>query len=38
MAKKANQVYQDAVEKGFGDLDYTGILAYIKEIARSKQA
>lgn len=35
MAKKANQVYQDAVEKGFGDLDYTGILAYIKEMARS---
>ncbi|HEY8110948.1 MAG TPA: NAD(P)-dependent oxidoreductase [Candidatus Nitrosotenuis sp.] len=38
MAKKANQVYQDAVEKGFGDLDYTGILAYIKEIARSNRA
>lgn len=37
MAKKANQVYQDAVEKGFGDLDYTGILAYIKEMARSHQ-
>ncbi len=37
MAKKANQVYQDAVEKGFGDLDYTGILAYIKEIARSNR-
>ncbi|TBR06792.1 MAG: NAD(P)-dependent oxidoreductase [Candidatus Nitrosotenuis sp.] len=38
MAKKANQVYQDAVEKGFGDLDYTGILAYIKEIADSNRA
>ena len=38
MAKKANQVYQDAVEKGFGDLDYTGILAYIKEIANSGRA
>lgn len=38
MAKKANQVYQDAVERGFGDLDYTGILAHIKEIANSKQA
>jgi 3-hydroxyisobutyrate dehydrogenase len=37
MAKKANQVYQDAVEMGFGDLDYTGILAYIKEIARSSR-
>lgn len=37
MAKKANQVYQDAVERGFGDLDYTGILAYIKEIARSNR-
>lgn len=38
MAKMANQVYQDAVEKGFGDLDYTGILAYIKEIANSNRA
>jgi 3-hydroxyisobutyrate dehydrogenase len=38
MAKKANQVYQDAVERGFGDLDYTGILAYIKEIADSNRA
>lgn len=38
MAKKANQVYQDAVERGFGDLDYTGILAYIKEIAESNRA
>ncbi len=38
MAKKANQVYQDAVEKGFGDLDYTGILSYIKEIAKSNLA
>ena len=38
MAKKANQVYQDAVEKGFGDLDYTGILAYIKEISGSNRA
>jgi 3-hydroxyisobutyrate dehydrogenase len=37
MAKKANQVYQDAVDEGFGDLDYTGILAYIKEIARSNR-
>ncbi|TBR26157.1 MAG: NAD(P)-dependent oxidoreductase [Candidatus Nitrosotenuis sp.] len=37
MAKKANQVYQDAVERGFGDLDYTGILAYIKEIAGSNR-
>jgi 3-hydroxyisobutyrate dehydrogenase len=38
MAKKANQIFQDAVENGFGDLDYTGILAYIKEIARSNRA
>jgi 3-hydroxyisobutyrate dehydrogenase len=38
MAKKANQVYQDAVEKGFGDLDYTGILSYIKEISGSNRA
>ena len=33
MAKLANQVYQDAVKAGFGEIDYTGILAYLKKIS-----
>jgi 3-hydroxyisobutyrate dehydrogenase len=33
MAAKANQVYQDAEDRGFGDLDYTAILEYL---AKSK--
>lgn len=33
MAKLASRVYQDAVEAGFGEIDYTGILAYIKKIS-----
>jgi len=33
MATKANQVYEDAESKGFGDLDYTAILEYL---AKSK--
>jgi 3-hydroxyisobutyrate dehydrogenase len=32
MIKKAEEVYKDAVNKGFGDIDYTGILAYIEKI------
>lgn len=31
MTKKANEVYRKAVEGGFGDLDYTGILSYLKK-------
>jgi 3-hydroxyisobutyrate dehydrogenase len=33
MATKANQVYEDAQNQGFGDLDYTAILEYL---AKSK--
>ena len=33
MAKLASKVYQDAVEVGFGEIDYTGILAYLKKIS-----
>ena len=33
MAKLASKVYQDAVEAGFGEIDYTGILAYLKKIS-----
>ncbi|HSB83085.1 MAG TPA: NAD(P)-dependent oxidoreductase [Nitrosarchaeum sp.] len=35
MIKKAEEVYTDAVKQGFGDMDYTGILAYIKKINNS---
>jgi 3-hydroxyisobutyrate dehydrogenase len=31
MAKKANEVYQMAEDAGFGGIDYTGIVAYLKE-------
>lgn len=30
MSSLAEQIYQKAVEEGFGDLDYTGILKYLK--------
>lgn len=33
---KANEIYQKAVDNGFGDLDYTGILAYIKKLSKQK--
>lgn len=32
MTKKAEEVFTDAVKQGFGEIDYTGILAYIKKI------
>lgn len=32
MIKKAEAIYKDAVKKGFGNIDYTGILAYIEKI------
>ena len=31
IAERANEIYSDAVEAGFGEIDYTGILAYIKK-------
>ena len=36
MIKKAEEVFRDALARGFGDIDYTGILAYIKKINQSK--
>ncbi|MEM2160999.1 MAG: NAD-binding protein, partial [Candidatus Nitrosotenuis sp.] len=36
MATKANQVYQDAEESGFGQMDYTAILDYLASHAKSK--
>jgi 3-hydroxyisobutyrate dehydrogenase len=32
MMERAKEVYENAAKAGFGDLDYTGILAYIKKI------
>ena len=32
MVKKAEQVYEKAVKEGFGEIDYTGIIEYIKKI------
>ena len=36
MIKKAEEVFTDAVKQGFGEIDYTGILAYIKKINDSQ--
>ncbi len=33
MSLMAEEIYQKAVNDGFGDLDYTGILAYLKKIS-----
>ena len=32
MLEKAKQVYDDAVNQGFGEIDYTGIIAYMRKI------
>ena len=32
MIKKAEEIYEDAVKEGFGEIDYTGIINYIKKI------
>ena len=32
MIKKAEEIYQNATRQGFGEIDYTGILAYLKKI------
>ena len=33
MSKMASKVYQNAMDAGFSDIDYTGILAYLKKIS-----
>ncbi len=35
MSTRAEEIYQKAIENGFGDLDYTGILAYLKQDTKS---
>jgi len=32
MTKKAEEIYENAVKEGYGNLDYTGILAYLKKL------
>ncbi len=34
MTTKANEIYKKAVEEGLGELDYTGILAYLKKATK----
>jgi 3-hydroxyisobutyrate dehydrogenase len=36
MIKKAEEVYENAVKEGFGKMDYTGIIEYIKKINELK--
>ena len=35
MIKKAEEVYENAIKDGFGKMDYTGIIEYIKKINES---
>ena len=32
MTERADEVYQNAIEAGFSDIDYNGVLAYLKKI------
>ena len=36
ITERANKIYDDALAAGFGELDYTGVLAYIEKISRTK--
>ena len=33
IAERANEIYRDALDAGLGEIDYTGILAYIKKLS-----
>ena len=33
IAERAQEIYNDALDAGFGEIDYTGILAYIKKLS-----
>ena len=35
-ARTIDQVYQDAIDRGFGNLDYTGILHHIETLNDNK--
>ena len=34
MTTLANKIYQEAIQNGFGELDYTGILEHVKKISK----
>jgi len=36
IAERANEIYKQAMDAGFGEIDYTGILAYIKKLSEPK--
>jgi len=36
IAERANEIYRQALDAGFGEIDYTGILAYIKKLSEPK--
>jgi len=36
IAERANEIYKQALDAGFGEIDYTGILAYIKNLSETK--
>ena len=36
MITKAEEIYENAISEGLGDIDYTGIIEYIKKINESK--
>ena len=36
IAESANEIYRRALDAGFGEIDYTGILAYIKKLSEPK--
>jgi len=36
MISKAEEVYENAINEGLGDIDYTGIIEYIKKINETK--
>jgi 3-hydroxyisobutyrate dehydrogenase len=36
MISKAEEIYQNAINEGLGDLDYTGIIEHIKKINNSQ--
>jgi len=37
MTSQALEVYKNAIKEGFGDIDYTGILAYLKKSTKSEK-
>ena len=36
IAERANEIYKQALDAGFGEIDYTGILEYIKKLSEPK--